>query len=68
MNITTEAFVSLFELEAEQRGMPDLRYIVVPHPIGGIQHDAVAQKARASLPDLLAALTPEPVPIAGGDR
>ena len=48
--------------------MPDLRYIVVPHPIGGIQHDAVAEKARASLPDLLAALTPEPVPIAGGDR
>ena len=42
--------------------MPDLRYIVVPHPIGGIREDAVAEKARASVPDLLASLTPEPVP------
>ena len=48
--------------------MPDLRYIVVPHPIGGIQHDAVVEKARAALPDLLSAFTPEAVPIAGGDR
>ena len=48
--------------------MPDLRYIVVPHPIGGIREDAVAEKARASIADLLASLTPEPVPIAGGDR
>lgn len=48
--------------------MPDLRYIVVPHPIGGIQHDAVAEKARGSLPGLLASLAAEPVPIAGGDR
>ena len=48
--------------------MPDLRYIVVPHPIGGIREDAVAAKARAALPDLLAALSPAPVPIAGGER
>ncbi len=48
--------------------MPDLRYIVVPHPIGGIREDAVAAKARASIADLLASLTPDPVPIAGGDR
>ncbi len=48
--------------------MPDLRYIVVPHPIGGIREDVVAEKARASLPDLLAALAPAPVAIAGGDR
>ena len=48
--------------------MPDLRYIVVPHPIGGIQHDAVVAKARGSLPDLLSAFATEPVPIAGGDR
>ena len=60
--------MSLFKLEAQQRGMPDLRYIVVPHPIGGIQHDAVVEKARGSLTDLLAAFAPEPVPIAGGDR
>ena len=48
--------------------MPDLRYIVVRHPIGGIQPDAVVEKARAALPDLLAALRPEAVPIAGGER
>ena len=48
--------------------MQDLRYIVVPHPIGGIQHDAVVEKARGSLAGLLAAFAPEPVAIAGGDR
>ena len=68
VNITTEAFVSLLKLEAEQRGMPGLRYIVVPHPIGGIQHDEVVDKARAAIPDLLSTLNLKAVSIAGGDR
>ena len=68
VNITTEAFVSLLKLEAEQRGMPGLRYIVIPHPIGGIQHDAVVDKAREAIPDLLSALNLKTVPIAGADR
>ena len=50
--------------------MPDLRHVVVPHPIGGIRPEAVAEKARAALPDLLAVLAPEraPAPPAGGGR
>ena len=68
VNISTEAFVSLLKLEAEQRGMPGLRYIVIPHPIGGIQHDEVVDKAQAAIPDLLSALNFKTVPVPGGDR
>lgn len=56
MTVVTDAFEGLFKLEAEQRGAPDLPYIVVPHPLGGIQPDAVQEKAREAAPALLGAL------------
>lgn len=43
-------------MEAEQRGAPALPYIVIPHPLGGIQPVAVQEKARQAAPDLHAAL------------
>ena len=52
----TDAFEGLFKLEAEQRGAPELPYIVIPHPLGGIQPEAVQEKAREATPDLRAAL------------
>ena len=52
----TDAFEGLFKLEAEQRGAPDLPYIVIPHPLGGIQPDAVQEEALEATPDLRAAL------------
>ncbi len=52
----TDAFEGLFKLEAEQRGAPELPYIVIPHPLGGIQPEAVQEKAREAMPDLRAAL------------
>ncbi|MCY3883043.1 MAG: hypothetical protein OXG61_13115 [Chloroflexi bacterium] len=52
----TDAFEGLFKLEAEQRGAPELPYIVIPHPLGGIQPDAVEEKAREATSALRAAL------------
>ncbi|MCY3505506.1 MAG: hypothetical protein OXH41_05020 [Chloroflexi bacterium] len=52
----TDAFEGLFKLEAEQRGAPELPYIVIPHPLGGIQPDAVQEKALEATAALHAAL------------
>ncbi len=52
----TDEFEGLFKLEAEQRGAPDLPYIVISHPLGGIQPEVVQEKARAATPALRAAL------------
>ena len=56
MIVATTAFEDLVRLEAEQRGLPDLPYIAVPHPLGGIRPPAVEEKARASIDDLVEAL------------
>jgi hypothetical protein len=54
--VATAAFEDLVRLELQQRGLPDLPYVVVPHPLGGIRPPAVEEKARAALDDLVDAL------------
>ena len=56
MTVATDAFEDLLKLEAEQRGMADLAYIVVPHPLGGIKPAEVRVKALAAVDDLERAL------------
>jgi hypothetical protein len=56
VTIATDAFEDLLKLEAEQRGMPDLVYLVIGHPLGGIRPDAVRAKAAAAVDDLEARL------------
>lgn len=56
MTVATDAFEDLLRLEAEQRGMSDLAYIVVPHPLGGIKPAEVRVKASAAVDDLERAL------------
>ncbi len=56
MTIATDAFEDLLKLEAEQRGMPDLAYIVIPHPLGGIKPEEVRLKASAAVDELERAL------------
>ena len=51
--------------EAKAKGFPDLGIVSVPHPIGGIAEDLVADKARAAVDDALAALT-RASPAGGG--
>ena len=55
MNVTTPPFEDLLRLEAQQRGLPDLAYIVVSHPIGQLKPDAVIAKGQAAADDLLEA-------------
>lgn len=54
--LVTDAFEDLFHMEAEQRGMPDLAYFVVGHPIGGIRPAKVKEKAADAVPDAVEAL------------
>jgi hypothetical protein len=55
--VTTPVFIELLKLEAAQQGLPNLRYIVVPHPIGGMQPQAVVEKGRAAVEELLPLFT-----------
>lgn len=58
MTIGTSAFTDLLQLEAEQRGLPALERIIVPHPIGGLKPEAIAGKVGDDVIDQLhAALT-----------
>ena len=56
MTIATDAFEDLLKLEAEQRGMADLVYLVIPHPLGGIKPPVVRAKAAAAVDALEQAL------------
>ncbi len=54
--VGSDAFRHQFEVEAENCGMPDLRFVYVTHPLGGIREAAVREKARASIGSVVAAL------------
>ncbi len=56
MTVATDAFEDLLKLEAEQRGLAGLAYLVVPHPLGGIKPPLVREKARNALESFEAAL------------
>lgn len=68
--IGTDEFRALGVLESKARGMPDLRFAITRHPIGGLRPPAVLEKAAAMVEDTVAAvLSAEPAPAAalGGD-
>jgi hypothetical protein len=52
----TDAFEDLFHLESEQRGMPGLAHVIVPHPLGGLRPDVVRRKGMAVVDDFERAL------------
>ena len=43
--IGTDEFLPLGLLESKARGMPDLRFAITRHPIGGLRPPAVVEKA-----------------------
>jgi len=45
--VVTTPFVPLARYEAERRGMPDARMVVIEHPLGGIAADEVLRRADA---------------------
>ena len=56
VTIGTDAFTDLLALEAEQRGLPELERIIVPHPLGGLKPDAVRAKVPQIMDELYSAL------------
>ncbi len=44
-------------MEADQRGLPHLHRVALPHPIGGIKPPVVIEKARNAVDDIIAHLT-----------
>lgn len=55
--VGTDEFQSLGQLESKARGMPDLRFAITQHPIGGLKPEQVREKAAAMVESTLAAVT-----------
>ena len=54
--VVTEPFLPLALYEAERRGMPDPRVVVIEHPLGGTEPDEIVRRAAAARADVLALL------------
>ena len=57
MVLTTTGFLNLTEQVARAIGLPDARMVVVPHPIGGLEEEAVLERARGVVEEVLALWT-----------
>ena len=58
--VGTDEFQSLGTMEARARGMPDLRFAITRHPIGGLRPPLVTEKARAMVEETAQAITAGP--------
>jgi hypothetical protein len=54
--VGTDEFQGLVQMEARARGLPDLAFVITPHPLGGLKPDAVAAKAPALADAVVCAL------------
>lgn len=45
----TDEFEDLFHKEAHNQGAPELPYVLLEHPIGGLRREALLAKARAAV-------------------
>ena len=55
VTVGTSAFTDLLQLEAEQRGLPELDRLIVPHPLGGLRPERVRARVDAAVLDRLEA-------------
>ena len=53
VGVMTSAFVDGAELMGQACGAPDYPFAVIPHPVGSLEEDGVAQQARRALPQVL---------------
>ena len=53
----TYEFEQLAKLEAKNRGLADLPLALIPHPLGGIREDEVAEEGGAGGRDVRKAVT-----------
>lgn len=54
----SHVFEEQFKLEAANCGMPDVRFVFVEHPLGGVREAGVRAKAAATLRHVIEALKP----------
>jgi hypothetical protein len=52
--ICSTPFEKLGQAQAKVFGAPDLPLVMIEHPLGGIQIDAVRARAQQALPDVIA--------------
>ena len=53
VTVGTSAFTDLLQLEAEQRGLPELDRLIVPHPLGGLRPERVRARVDDGVLDRL---------------
>ena len=46
--VVTEPFLPLALYEADRRGMPEARIVVIEHPLGGTEPDEIVRRAAAA--------------------
>ena len=51
--VTSTAFRKLGETQAKIFGVPDLPLLIIQHPLGGLDIDAVKARADAATPQLV---------------
>lgn len=55
VTVGTSAFTSLLQIEAEQRGRPELDRLIVQHPLGGLRPERVRARVDDDVIDRLEA-------------
>ena len=61
--VTTDPFLGLGQLEARALGMPDLRFVVLPHPFGGLKPNVVLERSQMVAEAALKLLSPAPMAV-----
>ena len=62
--IVTTSFTSLAQTYAKSQGLPGLPFVVVQHPVGGLQPDEASQRIVPVVGELMEALTLPPEELA----
>ncbi len=57
VTVTTNEFLALARSTMESRGLADMAFVQVPHPMGMIPKDEIRAKADKTFPDILKAAT-----------
>jgi alkanesulfonate monooxygenase SsuD/methylene tetrahydromethanopterin reductase-like flavin-dependent oxidoreductase (luciferase family) len=55
--VASSEFIDAAEAQAQTLGLPELRWVIVPHPIQDATDDEMRARADAALDPLLASLT-----------
>ena len=51
--IVTDAFESTAKEMAELWGVPDFRFVMMPHPLGSLTPEAISQRVESLIPAVL---------------